>query len=189
MRARRYERAPGCVAVGAGARMPVERADRLQSRRRGRAPGRGLHSSTCQLNPSCFCACIDLQACTCVKSCSDCSEKWTNVSLWHLAVLQSAQANDCTWSEDICELAVTQGHLEILRWAGAYTRPLFSSSCAVSDTKCTLHISQDTPQYPLTPPNTSQTPSKQPLNAPPIPQKALSLSRKVDECKPLAVGA
>jgi hypothetical protein len=39
--------------------------------------------------------------------------------------------------------------------AGAYTRPLFSSTCAVSDTKYTLN----TPKYPLTPP-------KHPLNNP-----------------------
>jgi hypothetical protein len=31
-------------------------------------------------------------------------------------------------------------------------------------------------------------PPKQPLSAPPIPQKALKLSRKVDECKPLPKG-
>ena len=35
------------------------------------------------------------------------------------------------------------------------------------------------------PPNTSYKPPKQPLNAPPIAQKALTLSRKVDKCKPL----
>jgi len=35
------------------------------------------------------------------------------------------------------------------------------------------------------PPGTSYTPPKCPLNAPPIPHKALTLSRKVDECKPL----
>ena len=43
------------------------------------------------------------------------------------------------------------------RPAGAYTRPLFSSTCADSDTKYTLH----TPQYPRMPPghplNTSST--------------------------------
>ena len=36
----------------------------------------------------------------------------------------------------------------------------------------------NTPSYCLRPPT-------QPLSAPPIPQKALMLSRKVDECKPL----
>ena len=36
--------------------------------------------------------------------------------------------------------------------------------------------------------DTPQTLPKQPLNAPPIPSKALTLSRKVDECKPLAAG-
>ena len=60
---------------------------------------------------------------------------------------------------------------------GAYTRPLFSSTRAVSDTKCT----QSTP-YPQ---NTSKTPLKQSTNEPPIPQKAHTLSRKLDECKPL----
>jgi hypothetical protein len=32
------------------------------------------------------------------------------------------------------------------------------------------------------------TPPKQLLNAPPLPQKALTLSRNVDECKPLNHG-
>jgi len=41
---------------------------------------------------------------------------------------------------------------------------------------------------PYTPPNTPLTRATQPLRAPPIPQKALKLSRKVDECKPLAGG-
>jgi hypothetical protein len=40
----------------------------------------------------------------------------------------------------------------------------------------------------MDPPKTFQTPPKHPLNAPPIPQKALKLSRKVDECKPLVAG-
>ena len=40
----------------------------------------------------------------------------------------------------------------------------------------------DTPSYP---PHTLKTPPKQSLNAPPIAQKTLKLSRKVDECKPL----
>ena len=31
-------------------------------------------------------------------------------------------------------------------------------------------------------------PLKQPLHAPPIPQKALTLSQEVDECKPLSYG-
>jgi len=38
-------------------------------------------------------------------------------------------------------------------------------------------------------PDTRETPPKQPLNAPPIPHKALTLSRKVDECKPLTAGS
>ena len=62
--------------------------------------------------------------------------------------------------------------------AGAYTRPLPSSTRAVSDTKA--H-----PTQPLTTPGTSKTPPEQPLHTPPIPQKALKLSRKVGECKPL----
>jgi len=37
----------------------------------------------------------------------------------------------------------------------------------------------------MLPPNTPYTPPTQPLNAPPIPQEALTLSRKVDECRPL----
>jgi len=44
------------------------------------------------------------------------------------------------------------------------------------------------PKHPLVPPNTFQTPSRQPLNALPVLQKALTLSRKVDECKPLGFG-
>jgi len=41
------------------------------------------------------------------------------------------------------------------------------------------------PEHPLIPP---QHPLRQPPNAPPIPQKALTLSRKVDECKLLDPG-
>jgi hypothetical protein len=53
-----------------------------------------------------------------------------------------------------------------------------------SDTKHTL----STPKTPPTSPHTPKTTHEQPLNAPHIPQKALKLSRKVDECKPLLVG-
>ena len=45
------------------------------------------------------------------------------------------------------------------------------------------------PKHPLLPPNTPYTPPKHSLNAPSISQKALTLSRKVNECKPLAWGA
>ena len=45
-----------------------------------------------------------------------------------------------------------------------------------------------TPYTPYTPPNTPLTRATQPLRAPPIPDKALKLSRKVDECKPLPTG-
>jgi len=38
------------------------------------------------------------------------------------------------------------------------------------------------------PPNISWTPPTHPLNAIPIPQEALTLSWKVNECKPLAAG-
>ena len=41
------------------------------------------------------------------------------------------------------------------------------------------------PNNPRHLPNTRKQTPKQSLNAPPIPQKALTLSRKVDECKPL----
>ena len=41
----------------------------------------------------------------------------------------------------------------------------------------------------MIPPDTTQITPKQPLHAPPIPQKALELSQKVDECKPLPDGA
>jgi hypothetical protein len=44
------------------------------------------------------------------------------------------------------------------------------------------------PEPPLKVPDTSQTSPRQPLSAPPIPQRALTLSRKVDECKPLGGG-
>jgi len=44
------------------------------------------------------------------------------------------------------------------------------------------------PKHTLIPPNTSYTPPNHPLNAPPIPQKALELSRKVNECRPLRRG-
>jgi len=66
---------------------------------------------------------------------------------------------------------------------GAYTRPPFSLTRAVSDTKYTLNI----PQHPFMPPDTSCTPTKQYLKESPIPQKVFSLIRKVDECKPLPV--
>ena len=39
--------------------------------------------------------------------------------------------------------------------------------------------------HPFIPPNTSSAYLEQPLHAPPIPQRALTLSRKMDECKPL----
>jgi hypothetical protein len=39
-----------------------------------------------------------------------------------------------------------------------------------------------------TPPSPRRNPPKQLLKAPPIPQKALTLSRKVDECNPLDLG-
>jgi hypothetical protein len=42
-------------------------------------------------------------------------------------------------------------------------------------------------KHPLSTPDTPCIPAEQPLHAPPIPQKALTLSRKVDECKPLPV--
>ena len=62
--------------------------------------------------------------------------------------------------------------------AGAYTRPLFSSTCAVSVTKYT----QNTPYYPL-------TPAKHPLSkCTPYPTKPFTLSRQMDECKPLVRG-
>ena len=44
------------------------------------------------------------------------------------------------------------------------------------------------PTLRLFPPDTSYTLTKQPLNTPPIPQKVLTLSQKVDECKPLVHG-
>ena len=44
------------------------------------------------------------------------------------------------------------------------------------------------PEQPTMPPNTALRPPQQPLHAPPIQQKALALSRKVDECKPLLAG-
>ena len=62
-------------------------------------------------------------------------------------------------------------------WQGL-TLVQFQLNLSCFDTKYRLH----TPQYPLIPP-------KQPRNAPPIPQKALKFSRKVDECKPLVSGA
>ena len=53
--------------------------------------------------------------------------------------------------------------------AGAYTRPLSSSTSAVSDT-------HKTPYTPSTPPNTPLTRATQSLRAPPMPYKALKLS-------------
>jgi hypothetical protein len=47
---------------------------------------------------------------------------------------------------------------------------------------------QTHPKHSVIPPDTALTSPKQSLNAPPIPQRALTLSRKVDECKPLLTG-
>jgi hypothetical protein len=51
----------------------------------------------------------------------------------------------------------------------------------VPATKCILN----TPYYPLTP---HKEPLNNPYMQPPIPQQALTLSREVDECKPLELG-
>jgi len=59
---------------------------------------------------------------------------------------------------------------------------LFSSTPAFSDTKYTG-------KDPLIPPRTSSTPPQLSLKAPPIPQKALTLSRNMDACRPLQAGA
>jgi hypothetical protein len=72
---------------------------------------------------------------------------------------------------------VRKRHLRRLH-PGAYTRPLLSSTSAVPDIKYTL----DTPSSAIIP---AKHPLKEPLNAPPIPQKVLTLSQKVNECKPL----
>ena len=44
------------------------------------------------------------------------------------------------------------------------------------------------PKHPTRTPKTTYTPPERPRHAPPIPQKALPLSRKVDEGKPLPMG-
>jgi hypothetical protein len=49
-------------------------------------------------------------------------------------------------------------------------------------------LTQQYLRHRLIPPDTSQSPPKRPLNAPRIPHQALTLSRKVDKCKPLARG-
>jgi len=48
----------------------------------------------------------------------------------HLEVLRWAQEHGCPWDECTCAAAAKGGHLEVLKWAraGAYTRPLFSST-------------------------------------------------------------
>jgi hypothetical protein len=65
--------------------------------------------------------------------------------------------------------------------AGAYNRHFFSSTCAVSNTKYTLN----TPWHTSTPPKYLFDTS---LTAPPTPQKALTLSRTVDQFEPLVSG-
>jgi hypothetical protein len=78
----------------------------------------------------------------------------------HLEVLKWARAHDCPWNAMVCARAAYAGNLEVLRWArehgcewglstcefaaaggrleaGAYTRPLLSSICALSVTQVT----------------------------------------------------
>ena len=45
------------------------------------------------------------------------------------------------------------------------------------------------PEHPLITPDTSVTTTNSPLHPPSIRQKSLTLSQKVDECKPLARGS
>ena len=68
---------------------------------------------------------------------------------------------------------------------GAYTLH-FSAQPEPYLTRNTPFTTPNTPRHLL---NTRKTTRKQSLNATPIPQKALALSRKVDECKPLRGGA
>jgi len=77
--------------------------------------------------------------------------------------------------------ADSAGVVDVEFKAGAYTRHFFSAQPKP-------FVTQNNPDHPLIPPNTSWTPPRQPLNAPPMPQQALTLSRKVDECKPLVQG-
>jgi hypothetical protein len=44
------------------------------------------------------------------------------------ARLAWAKQNGCPWVALTCALVARGGDLEALQWAGAYTRPLFSSS-------------------------------------------------------------
>jgi len=52
----------------------------------------------------------------------------------------------------------------------------------------TQNVPKRYPRHSLIPPGPPCSHPRQPLNAPPIPHKALMLSRKVDECKPLFAG-
>ena len=49
-------------------------------------------------------------------------------------------------------------------------------------------VTRKHPTHPKHPPTAAATRARQPLHAPPIPDKALKLSRKVDECKTLTRG-
>ena len=74
---------------------------------------------------------------------------------------------------------------ERVKKTGAEGRGLDSSSFQLSLSRFCYEIH---PKYPLNTPDTAYTPPKQPLHATPIPQKALTFSRKVERCKPLAEG-
>jgi len=68
-------------------------------------------------------------------------------------------------------------------------RGLHSSTFQLNLSRFSHKIHPSNPLITPNTPDTSQTSPKQPRNAPPVPHKALTLSRKVDECKTLWPGS
>jgi len=95
---------------------------------------------------------------------------WTSVSPWTRATLNGV-------GRTVTRLGVSLRQGLTLVHYSAQLEPFLTQ-------KRTLH----TPNTPCHPLNNPSTPPKQHLTAPPVTQKALKLSLKVDECKPLHSG-
>ena len=111
LRTRRLWRAPGGSAVGAGARLPVERVDELLGSC-GRAPGGAAVGAGTRLP-------VGVVKRLCVR-------RWGG----HLEVMQWAREHDCPWGVKTCCCAARGGHLEVLQWAREHGCPWDRSECA-----------------------------------------------------------